>query len=65
MCRKTRYDNEEQAQARAININFDNRINGDATRLRAYLCCHCGFYHLTSMSKGQHKKHRKRLRNAK
>lgn len=62
MCRKTSYDNEDAANSRATNINFDNSIMGVDTRLRAYFCCHCGKYHLTSMSKGQHNKHRKSLR---
>ena len=49
-CVKKTFDTEEQAEARKLEINQENKKVVHSTELRVYKCRNCQKFHLTSMS---------------
>lgn len=57
-CSKKKFENSQDAQKRANEINEENKKNkSQKERLRPYKCDICNKFHLTSMTKDQHKWH--------
>lgn len=59
-CTKKAFETQKEAQKRVNEINKENGTNkefkdGKILTLRYYVCKDCGKYHLSSMSKHNHK----------